>query len=198
MKRLPKASLLLAIIAVVIYVLPNIATLFQYDRLAINEGEIWRLFSCHWTHFSANHLAWNVLTFVVLGVLCERQIPAYFYACVGLSTILIPLALWLILPDLISYRGLSGINSALFALLAITFLRKEIRKRYWIGIIVASIGCLAFVVKVGFEMTSGQTLFVHDRLFIPVPLAHGSGAVVGMAVSLNTLFAKDPSLDKSD
>jgi rhomboid family GlyGly-CTERM serine protease len=153
----------------------------QYDRPLIAAGELWRLLSGHWTHVSGDHLFWDVLLFIVLGGLCEQENRQEFLVCVVGAALLIPLALWVALPALQTYRGLSGIDSALFALLAVTRLRQAWQEQHhgWLGVL--AIVWLAFVGKVSYETVTGGTLFVNSQVvhLLPVPLAHGVGAAVG-------------------
>lgn len=185
-RRLPCASLLFSAAAVLVFVLPSATTWLEYDRLAIAAGEVWRLVSSHWTHVSGDHLVWDVLTFVVLGTLCERMSRWRFCACVLGSAILIPVALWIVLPQLETYRGLSGIDSALYVLLAVTLLKDEIHGRRWGWVMALFAVLLAFIGKVGYEIATGGTIFVDSAAshMIPVPLAHCVGAAVGMIVGL--------------
>jgi rhomboid family GlyGly-CTERM serine protease len=183
-RRLPYASLLLAAAAVLIALLPAGAARLQYDRLAIAAGEIWRLGTGHWTHVAGDHLFWDVLAFVVLGVPCEQYGRGAFVACVAGASGCIALALWVGMPHLQLYRGLSGIDAALFMLLTVTLLRPALCARHW-GWVAALAGvCLAFLAKVGYEAVAGATLFVNSQAghMVPVPLAHGVGAVTGLVV----------------
>ncbi len=190
--RLPYASLFLAAAAVVVHVLPSAAsTQLQYDRQAIAAGELWRVLSGHWTHVSGDHLVWSVLTFVVLGTLCERSSRVRFYACVAGAAVLIPAVLWMTLPHLATFRGLSGIDSALFALLAVTLLKGEIHARRWSWGTALSTVSFAFIAKVTYEVVTGGTIFVDSSTahMLPVPLAHCVGAAVGMVVALTEYHA---------
>lgn len=182
----PYASLFLAAAAVVVYALPSASSHLQYDRLAIAQGELWRALSGHWTHVSANHLVWNILAFVVLGTLCERSSRSRFCIGIAASAVLISVVLWIASPHLATYRGLSGIDSALFALLATTLLKEEIHARRWKWVTAVSTLLLAFITKVVYEVASGETLFVDSvaAQILPVPLAHGVGAAVGMVMGL--------------
>ncbi|MGH7411347.1 MAG: rhombosortase, partial [Candidatus Methylomirabilis sp.] len=166
--------------------LPGAATRLQYDRAAIAAGELWRILSGHWTHVSADHLFWNVLAFVVLGAIGERSSRVRFYTCLVGSAVVIPVALWTALPQLRTYRGLSGIDSALFALLAVTLMKDVIHARRWTWVTGLSAVFLAFIGKVGFEMATGRTIFVDSTAahMLPVPLAHCIGAVVGVIVGM--------------
>jgi hypothetical protein len=109
-----------------------------------------------------------------------------FWACVLGSTVLIPLALWTTMPQLETYRGLSGIDSALYVLLAVTLLKDEVHGRRWGWVIALSGVLVAFTAKVGYEIATGGTIFVNSGAshMIPVPLAHCVGAAVGMVVGL--------------
>ena len=184
--RIPYASLLLTAAALVIYALPGAATTLQYDRTAIAAGELWRILSGHWTHLSAGHLFWNVLAFLLLAASCERLNRFSFYTCLTGSAILIPVALWVTAPQLLTYRGLSGIDSALFALLLATLLREEIPRQRLRPLATLCMFLLLFVTKPGYEAVTAQSVFV-DNLgdnFVPVPLAHMMGVIIGILLSL--------------
>jgi rhomboid family GlyGly-CTERM serine protease len=186
LSRIPYASLLLTAAALVIYALPGAATMLQYDRTAIAAGELWRILSGHWTHHSASHLFWNVLAFLILAAQCERLNRFSFYTCLTSSAILIPLALLVTAPQLQINRGLSGIDSALFALLLATLLREEIPRQRLLPLATLCTFLLLFVTKTGYEAVTAQGVFV-DSLgdnFVPVPLAHVMGVIIGILISL--------------
>ena len=50
-------------------------------RRALQAGEIWRLATCHLTHWNAEHLQWDLLMFVVLGAVCELRNPRRMWLC---------------------------------------------------------------------------------------------------------------------
>jgi rhomboid family GlyGly-CTERM serine protease len=185
-RRLPAASLLLVTFAVAVSVWPGLAGWLQYDRDAIARCEVWRLVTSHFTHWSADHLFWDALAFAGLGWLCERNSVGSFLRCVSLSAFLIPLTLWVALPQMATYRGLSGIDSALFALLATRVLREAASDKNWLKLVVAGIVSVGFAAKVGFELSTGTTLFVDSAAtgLIPVPLAHVIGGIVGISCGL--------------
>ncbi len=183
--RIPCTSLLLTAAALVIHALPGATTMLQYDRTAIAAGQLWRILSGHWTHISASHLFWNVVAFLLLAVPCERLNRFSFYACLTSSAILIPVALWVTAPQLLTYRGLSGIDSALFALLLATLLIEEIPRRRLLPLATLCVLSLLFVTKTIYEAATAQTIFVDSQgsQFVPVPLAHIMGAIIGTLFS---------------
>jgi rhomboid family GlyGly-CTERM serine protease len=185
-RRLPVVSLLLVVFAVAVSVWPGLAGWLQYDRAAIARCEVWRLVTSHFTHWSADHLFWDAMAFAALGCLCERNGVGSFLRCLSLSAFLIPVMLWFTQPLMATYRGLSGIDSALFALLATRVVREAASDKNRLKLVVAGIVSVGFAAKVGFEFSTGTTLFVDSAAagLIPVPLAHVVGGIVGIACGL--------------
>jgi rhomboid family GlyGly-CTERM serine protease len=181
-KRLPVASLLFVGFALTVDVVPGLAHWLQYDRHAVASGEVWRLFTSHFVHWSGNHLFWDTLALGVLGLLCERDRLLPFLACVAISAVLIPLMLCFAAPQMTTYRGLSGIDSALFALLAVRTGRQSLFEQDWLKLGLACIVAAGFATKVGFEFLTGATLFVDSAAagMTPAPLAHVVGSLVGI------------------
>jgi membrane associated rhomboid family serine protease len=136
-------------------------------------GAMWRIATCHFTHFTHEQLAWDALVFLLLGIICARGSRGAFRATLLASVVIVPIAV-LAFSNVTTYRGLSGIDSALFGLLLVTEWRRS-----WI---VALCG-VAFVAKMIFEMRTGATFFVHSDPFIAVPVAHIAGALVGVLVA---------------
>ncbi len=182
-RRLPCVSLLLAGIAVGVQLCPSWQTWLQYDRAAIADGQLWRIVTCHLTHCSFDHLVWDVGVLLVLGCLCEMDDRRRWMRCVTLTVVLIPAALWVLMPALQTYRGLSGIDSALFVLLAASILKDSLAtgRRFWAGATVVLL--CGFVAKAAFEFLTAQTLFVDSAAsgMVPIPLAHIVGGIVGAA-----------------
>ena len=175
-RRIPCVSLLFGALAVVVYSFPALAEALQYDRTAVLGGELWRIATCHWTHWSLDHLLWDLAVFVGLGAACEQMNRSRYLACLAAATILIPLAVVIFLPDIETYRGLSGLDSALFSLLVIS----NLDRRLSLGV-----GFLAaFLLKTAYEAATGATVFVSSPTDIAsVPLAHAVGALMGMLLS---------------
>jgi rhomboid family GlyGly-CTERM serine protease len=158
----------------------------QLDRAAVATGQWWRLVTCHWTHWSLDHAVWDVLVFAGLGIACELRSRWRFVACVGTSALVIALGVLLWMPRMPMYRGLSGIDSALFGLLAMLILRESVQRQSWPWIAVVCVALFGFIFKSTHELTTGATIFVDNSAggFVPVPLAHLLGAAVGVVVGL--------------
>ena len=186
-RRTPCASLVLAASAVLVFSWPGLAAHLQYDRAAIAAGEVWRLVSGHWTHYSLDHFVWDGLAFAALGVACERKSRSRFLVCLIASALTISLSVWRLLPEMQVYRGLSGIDSALFTLLA-AMMWNDARRREQSGDQAIAIACvIGFLLKVAFELLTGSTVFVREIGLdaVGVPLAHIVGASCGFLAGMD-------------
>jgi rhomboid family GlyGly-CTERM serine protease len=172
----------LAAFSVVVFLVPGAGNAMQFDREAIAAGEWYRLLTGHWAHWTLDHLAWDSLVFAALGWAVARLSPARACIAVVLAVAAIPAAVWVLLPEMSRYRGLSGLDSALFAVLAGSLLRHgRLWRREGFSILAAAM-LVAFAGKVAFEVAGGKTLFVAPSdMMDPVPLAHAVGGLIGLA-----------------
>lgn len=154
----------------------------QYDRGAIAAGQWWRAVTGHWTHWSLDHLLWDAATFAALGMLAEARHRGRFLICTASSAVAISAGVWLLRPDVTSYRGLSGIDCGLFTLVAVSIARDAVRARRPVAASLAAAALLCFVLKTAWEITSGAALFVDAAAagFTSLPLAHALGGAAGL------------------
>jgi rhomboid family GlyGly-CTERM serine protease len=151
-----------------------------YDRTAIQTGELWRLLTGHLTHYSADHFLWDVMMFAVLGVMIERRHRGGFVVSVLASATAISAVLWFGHPEVTAYRGLSGIDSALFTHAAIHVYAEGGRlRRPFVQFVSAGL-LVGFIAKIFFEITSGHTLFVDSTDFVSLAAVHAIGGLVGI------------------
>jgi len=181
----------LSALALVVFLVPGAPDLLAYDRGALLSGEAWRLLSGHLVHWSSEHLIWDVAAFAVLGALCESRSRRRFVLCLTGAATLIPAFLWIAQPAMERYAGLSGIDSALFALLGAQLLADEARRGGALAFGMGVAFALAFAFKIGFELALGQPLFAGNLGpgVSPTPLAHCAGAGVGLLCALPRRFA---------
>ena len=139
-------------------------------------GAPWRIVTCHFTHWTYEQLAWDVLAFLALGAACERRNRAAFHATLLASAVTIPLAVRALAPEVIAYRGMSGIDSALFALLLV----QESKRSKWVA--ACAVG---FIAKLAFELFANDTVFVGSMGdgVSPVPVAHLAGALTALVIA---------------
>lgn len=174
----------LSLAAVLIFLSPTATTWLEFDRDLVGSGEWWRLLTSHLTHWSLENLFWNVAVFALLAGLCEAAGRWRFVVCLIASALAIPGAVWLLAPQISVYRGLSGVDSALFGLVAAGALRAAWAHREWRRVVMIGLLGVALAAKIGVEHVTGRALFVDSAAagFVPMPLAHAVGAAVGALV----------------
>jgi rhomboid family GlyGly-CTERM serine protease len=169
------------IAAPLLYVLPT-DTLLEWNRHAIAQGQLWRLFTSHFVHWSPDHLFWSAGAFALLTVACLRIAPRRFVACTLIASLAISSSLFL--TNLTFARGLSGIDSALFSLIGYSVLRDAISSRQRARAAATVALLLAFAAKISYEFIAGRAIFVTGDAsgMVVVPLAHAVGGVCGLMI----------------
>lgn len=182
----PLVTIGVFVLAVVLAFSPTMSQALQFDRAAVADGQLWRAFTGHLTHWNLDHFFWDAVVFAVLGVLCEWRHRGRYLVCLFVSAILIPLFVSICLPELTTYRGLSGLDTALFTMLACYTLAERWAAKEWGWVLTTASLLLGLSLKVVFEVVTGATLFVDAAAanFQPIPLAHIVGACVGCIVAV--------------
>ena len=175
-----------AIAAVAVQLLPGWAGWLQFDRRAVMDGQWWRLLTGHLTHWSLEHLGWDLLMFVVLGAIVEKLSRPRFIVLGLVSAISISLMVLLGQPDLWTYRGLSGIDTALFVYLACVQLANAWRQGRWRSGLLPAVLLAGFGSKLLYELVTGSALFVDSQAagFAVVVMAHTVGASAGAVLAV--------------
>ena len=172
-----------AVVAVLLQLVPNWGAMFQWQR----GGSPLAWLTGHLTHWSWDHLVWDLAVFTTLSFAAIRLIPQRYLLCLLVAGIVIPLEIALNQPQFETYRGLSGIDSALFGLTVAGLwkLRRTAR-------CIAAIALVAFVSKTIYELATGDTLFIEptQQSFIPATSAHISGFLAGLASGFIPLLSK--------
>lgn len=166
--------------------LPWLAACLQYDRIAIADGQLWRLVTGHFVHWNFDHLFWDLTAFIVLFYACAKRSLGKSVLCVISSAMTISVCLWIWQPDIVTYRGLSGIDSALFALLAVYIFRESLSCNDKLMCSLAAMAAGGLLAKVGYEAVTGEILFVDSASagFLPLASAHALGGLVGGLVAM--------------
>jgi rhomboid family GlyGly-CTERM serine protease len=106
------------------------------DRPALAAGQLWRLWSGHWIHFSLSHLFWNLTVLVLAGSWLESVRPGLLARHILLAAPCISLAILACEPGLQVYGGLSGLATGVVVLLALhQFTAAEALRWPWIGVL---------------------------------------------------------------
>ncbi len=107
------------------------------------------------------------------------------------SASLITLSLWCVATDVVEYRGLSGIDSALFAYAAVALARDAVAAKRYSVVGFAGLLLTGFLIKIDYELATGHCLFVDSRAggFTPLPIVHMVGASVGLVSRCGLMIA---------
>lgn len=175
-QRMPLLTLAVTAMAIIFtFAMPDC---WQWSAAAIARGEIWRLLTGHLTHWTRDHFAWDLLMFTTLGLFLERRGRRGVIAAMIATIVLSNGWLQWGQETVSTYRGLSGIDSALFSLLAmrIALDAQLLRPARVIG----CVALLVFILKTLYELSGGGTMFVRGHAFIPMPQIHLIGGLCGL------------------
>lgn len=153
MKHLPWITFLVSALAILVQVSGSSAFEWHTDLFA--SGEPWRFVTGHLSHWSWDHLVWDVGMFLVLGCILESRNRVRFLATICI-TILFTDVLLRLSGNFEVYRGLSGIALGLFGLAMGELLLSRNRRLIALG----GMGSILVVGKLGVELLSNKALFV--------------------------------------
>jgi rhomboid family GlyGly-CTERM serine protease len=169
----PPLSVLLA--AALVQAL-DLSGYLQFDRPAVLEGQIWRLWTAHVAHLGWNHFLLNGAGLWLVWLLFRHTASTaawsghFLFACVAVS-----LGLLWFNPELIWYVGLSGVLHALF----IAGLLADIRTHTQLGLLVL----LGFAAKLFLEQMYGPLPGSERSAGGPVVVdAHLYGAMISYGI----------------
>ncbi len=151
----------------------------RYDVDAIGRGEVWRLWTANLAHTNWAHVLLNSVGLLVIWTVFHEQVKPsgcwlLFIAIVAPIHLFL---LYLFVPELKWYVGLSGVLHGWLAAAAIM----DIRARYWVGYLLFA----ALLGKLSWEYIYGASEQVKALIHAEVATqAHISGALVGAIVSL--------------
>jgi len=167
-----------------------LARWLEYDRSAILDGQWWRLVTGNFVHWSPEHFLLDAGAFLFVGLLYERRLRRAYPWLLLTSALAVGCGAMALLPDMQTYRGLSGVDSGQFAaaLCVEAELARRDRSRWlWLAPVAA-----VFAAKLLFEAGTGQMLFGTQSLGnigVPVPLSHAAGtaSALGLLTCLRML-----------
>jgi rhomboid family GlyGly-CTERM serine protease len=173
-------------LAALALVTPDLTAAWELSRTAVADGEWWRVVTGHLTHWNLDHLFWDAATFFGLAAVCMWRRPVTTVAAVLVGGIVISATVLAAHAELETYRGLSGLDTALFTLMA-TMIYQEARRDGDRALgAAAKWAVAALVAKTTYEVLTGATLFVDSEGagFVPLASAHAAGAVVGFLAAI--------------
>lgn len=178
--KLPRLTLATAALAVAFFILPGAGESLAWDRNAGGLTSWVTALTAHLTHWDLSHLFFDLLAWIVLGSMVEMHARRLWIWTIGLSVPLVSLFVLLAAPDVWIYRGLSGLDSALFITTAL-MIHDRARQQGNRGMKWIAVGCiLALLAKIAWEWSTGSPIFARGGDFTAVPQAHLAGALAGL------------------
>lgn len=147
----------------------------QFDREAISNGEVWRLWTGQLCHWSILHLIGNLAAVIALMVIGGKPLLRWL-ALLPIGAPLLSLALLGLLPELHSFRGLSGLVAMLVVGVAID------------GGMIGRVVALAWGTKMVFDALSGTPSPLLPAGIATTWQAHLAGLLVGLATATGFLL----------
>ncbi|GAB5559268.1 MAG: hypothetical protein SynsKO_09150 [Synoicihabitans sp.] len=116
--------------ALLVSLWPNCHGFLCFDRSAILQGQLWRLWTGHWVHFSSSHLWWNMAAMVVAAAWLEASRPGLLLRFTAVAAPLLSLGLLGFETNMTIYGGLSGVGTGVITLLGIRLIQSPRSDRH--------------------------------------------------------------------
>lgn len=159
--------------------------LFQFQRDALAQGQIWRLFTGHFIHLGWPHALMNLAGLgLVVYLLGEGLGAGSFLGLILASVLAVDAGLWFLEPELQWYVGLSGVLHGLFAGLLLFQWSCRGERYLWLILLLS--------VKLAWEGTVGSLPMTANLAGGPVvTVAHLYGALGGVLGSITVILGRN-------
>ena len=176
------------IVSITLFYLPSLADALQFDREKIFSYKIYLFFTCHFTHWNFRHMLIDTFIFLALSYLCiffsfkNKYTVMQYFTHLLIPSILIAIAVLVFNPEIKFYRGLSGIDWALYFVLMVQLYFAA----HWLWKTGAIMMFFLFLFMMIHQFMSKHSIFVPDmgEGIVTLPSAHIAGAVSGIASML--------------
>jgi rhomboid family GlyGly-CTERM serine protease len=188
LRAFPWLTLALVGVGLVLSLIPGTAAALEYGRMSVEGGQIWRPLTGQLVHWTFRMTLLDLGVILLLGSWLEMRSRKPLTLALASSAILIAAGLHFLARDLNSYRGSSGLASALFTVVALMLLGDAGLRWKWRGL--ALLALLLLAAKTIWEMNSGAPLAAG---YLPAgvtvtPLVHLLGAAAGAGVYAACMF----------
>ena len=158
---------------------PGMVDALEYDRVAVESGQLWRLMTGQLVHWTARMTLLDLGVILLLGAWIEIRSRKLVIVSLVSAAALIAAGLYLLSPGLERYRGSSGLATTLFVCVALLLLGE--RRLHWKWRAPALLALLLLAAKILWELWSGAPIAAGD---LPdgvrvAPLVHLLGAIAG-------------------
>ncbi|MFY8297344.1 rhombosortase [Pseudoalteromonas sp. SS15] len=175
--------ILLALLSFTLMIL-NTNDLLEFHRDKIEAGEIWRIFTGQFVHTNTTHLLLNIVGIGFIWLLhAEHRTQSQYYIHTAFLALWTGLGIWLFVPDIKVYTGLSGLLHGVIVWGALKDIQVGMRS-----------GILLFIgiwAKLAWEQWAGPSAEVGELIKSRVAIeAHLIGAIGGLIMGLGLIRNK--------
>jgi len=154
-----------------------LSELLEFNRIFF-PNEWWRLITAHYTHWNVEHLIYDTGMFILFGFLTLKINEKIFYIILFLVPLFASLIILIFKPYMMCYRGISGIDTALFTFTVLFFALKSLKNNEYKTFLFCFLAISALTLKTFYESLTGSAFFVSSG-FTLEPFTHLTGIVVG-------------------
>jgi hypothetical protein len=175
-------------VSILLFYIPSLADTLQFNRKEMFSYKIYLFLTCHFTHWNVRHMVIDTFIFFALSYLCiffsfkSKYSIVQYIIYLLIPSILISTAVLIFNPEIKFYRGLSGIDWALYFIL----MAQLYFAAHWLWKTGAIIMFFLFSLMMIHQIVSKHSIFVPDmgEGIVTVPSAHIAGALSGIACTL--------------
>jgi rhomboid family GlyGly-CTERM serine protease len=142
--RLPWLIGGVALAAGLIATIPALRQHLIYDRPAVGQGQLWRLWTGHLVHFGWPHFVVDTGLLLIVGWFAERKYPVFTRWAMGLMPLFISGSIYWLDPEMARYGGLSAVNLGLLLYVAAQGWQRDWTDWFWPAVIAAYIAELVY------------------------------------------------------
>jgi rhomboid family GlyGly-CTERM serine protease len=156
------------------------AGMLAWERGALQNGELWRLWTGHLVHFSASQALINTIALVAMGLYAEPLVGSRRFALILAGAAdLLSMAMLVLAPGLNEYRGASGLATLTAVLAGMLAWRRHPDSRTMLAC-----GALALAAKMLWEMGARTAAFTDLPAGVAVAWqAHLLGVLLGASAA---------------
>ncbi len=174
LQRPPWLYLAATAFALVVQCNPTWRETLIYDRAAVAQGEVWRIWTGHWIHFGWQHFVPDTGLFLIVGWLLEERHALFSHVALFLMPAVISAALFWLDPAMSRYGGLSAVDLGLLLYLAAQGWQRNWTDWFWPAVI--AIYILEIVLQAHHGGQGGGAIRFDDPDIRIATSAHVAGA----------------------
>ena len=175
-------------VSIILFYMPSLTDALQFNREKIFSYKIYLFFTCHFTHWNFRHMFIDTFIFLALSYGCiffsfkNKYAIVQYFTNLLIPSILVSIAVLVFNPEIKFYRGLSGIDWALYFVL----MAKLYFAAHWLWKTGAIIMFFSFFLMMIHQFVSKHSIFVPDmgEGIVTLPSAHIAGAISGIVCTL--------------